>query len=192
MRVAATVGGNGAKEEPVAAVDGEARPSFASLASFDQQQARLGILSEAMGAFAEATGDPARVIDTVARRVAEVIHDYCVVLLVSDDGLRVEPAAVFDPDPGTCRRLREALSEPLLLERHASVREVLELDPATTGEPVARGEHHVHVVVEKRCEDDAGGRGTARPRRLDAERLGHPGGRLSARRHDHVHSDGPG
>ena len=120
MRVAATVGGNGARAEPVAAVDADAAPSSG------RQQARLGILSEAMRAFAEATEDPSRVIDTVARRVAEVIRDYCVVLLASDDGLRVEPAAAFDPDPDTCRRLREALSEPLLLERHALVREVFE------------------------------------------------------------------
>jgi PAS domain S-box-containing protein len=119
MRAAATVGGNGAKAEPLAAADGDAGPSS------ERHQARLAVLSEAMRAFAEATEDPARVIDTVARRVAEVIRDYCVVLLASDDGLRVEPAAVFDPDPDTCHRLREALSEPLVLERHALVREVL-------------------------------------------------------------------
>jgi PAS domain S-box-containing protein len=135
MRAALTVGGNGAKAEPVAAVDGDAGPSpassanfagCASSANFDRQQARLGVLSEAMRTFSEATEDPARVIDTVARRVAEIIRDYCVVLLVSEDGLRVEPAAAFDPDPDTCRRLREALCEPLVLERHALVREVLE------------------------------------------------------------------
>jgi PAS domain S-box-containing protein len=106
-------------------LDGDAGPSLASFANFDEQQARLGVLSEAMRVFAEGTEDTSRVIDTVARRVAEIIRDYCVVLLVSDDGLRVEPAAAFDPDPDTCRRLREALSEPLLLERHANVREVL-------------------------------------------------------------------
>jgi PAS domain S-box-containing protein len=87
---------------------------------------RLAVLSEAMRTFARATADEPRVIETVARRVAEVVRDSCVVLLTADDGLHVEPAAVFDPDPETRGHLREALSEPLRLERHALVRGVLE------------------------------------------------------------------
>ena len=91
---------------------------------------RLRVLSEAMHAFGEATTDSQRLLDTVARRVAEVVKDYCVVLLLSDDGLALRPAAVFDPDPEALRQIRDVFSEPFLLEAHPVGRRVHE-----TGEP---------------------------------------------------------
>jgi PAS domain S-box-containing protein len=91
---------------------------------------RLRILSEAMGSFAEATADPQRLLDTVARRVAEVVKDYCIVQLLSDDGKALTPAAVFDPDPEALRQLNEAFTEPFTLEAHPLSRRVLE-----SGEP---------------------------------------------------------
>ena len=60
---------------------------------------RLSVLSDSMAAFAEATVDSQRLLDTVARRVAEVVKDYCIGLLLSDDGRTLIPAAIFDPDP---------------------------------------------------------------------------------------------
>lgn len=91
---------------------------------------RLRILSEAMGSFAEATTDPQRLLDTVARRVAEAVKDYCIVQLLSDDGKALTPAAAFDPDPEALRQLNAALTEPFVLEAHPVSRRVLE-----TGEP---------------------------------------------------------
>jgi len=91
---------------------------------------RLRVLSEAMHAFGEATTDSQRLLDTVARQVAEVVKDFCVVLLLSDDGLALVPAAVFDPDPGAVRQIREVFSEPFLFEAHPVGRRVHE-----TGEP---------------------------------------------------------
>ena len=89
------------------------------------------MLSEAMQAFAEATTDPQRLLDTVARRVAGVVKDYCLVQLLSDDGKTLLPAALFDPDPDALRQVRDAFLEPFLLETHPVSRRVLE-----TGEPL--------------------------------------------------------
>jgi PAS domain S-box-containing protein len=91
---------------------------------------RLRVLSEAMRAFADATGDPQRLLDAVAQRVAEVVKDFCLVLLVSADGRALTPAAAFDPDPDALRELRDAFSAPVLLEEHPVARRVHE-----SGEP---------------------------------------------------------
>jgi PAS domain S-box-containing protein len=91
---------------------------------------RLSVLSEVMRAFAEATTDPQRLLDTVAQRLAEVIKDFCIVTLLSDDGLTLTPASMFDPDPEVRRQVREAFCEPFLLETHPVTRRVLE-----SGEP---------------------------------------------------------
>jgi len=91
---------------------------------------RLYVLSDAMRAFAEATTDSQHLFDTVARRVAVVIKDYCIVLLLSDDGRMLTPVAVFDPDPEALRRVRDTLLEPYLLDTHPVTRRVLE-----SGEP---------------------------------------------------------
>ncbi len=87
---------------------------------------RLRVLSEAMLAFAEATDDPQRLLDTVARRVAEVVTDLCVVLLASDDGRALRLAAAFDRDPETLRELRDVFSAPFLLADHPVGRRVHE------------------------------------------------------------------
>lgn len=91
---------------------------------------RLSILSQAMLAFAEATTDPQGLLDTVARRVGEVIEGLCFVLTLSEDGKTLLPAAVFDRDPQVLRLAHEAFLEPLLLETAPGPRRVIE-----TGEP---------------------------------------------------------
>jgi GAF domain-containing protein len=92
---------------------------------------RLRIISETTRSFAEVATDPQRLFDTVARRVAETIGGYCVILLVSDDGLELIPAAIFDPDPVALALAREALAEPLILAAQPIARGVLE-----TGQPL--------------------------------------------------------
>jgi PAS domain S-box-containing protein len=91
---------------------------------------RLQILSESMRAFTEATEDSQRLLDTVAKRVAEVVKDYCLVMLLSDDGRTLTPVAAYDPDPEALRQVRDAFLEPFLLEAHPVPRRVIE-----TGEP---------------------------------------------------------
>jgi PAS domain S-box-containing protein len=83
-----------------------------------------------MRAFTEATEDSQRLLDTVAKRVAEVVKDYCLVMLLSDDGRTLTPVAAYDPDPEALRQVRDAFLEPFLLEAHPVPRRVIE-----TGEP---------------------------------------------------------
>jgi PAS domain S-box-containing protein len=87
---------------------------------------RLRVLSGAVSAFAEATTDVQRLLDTVAIRVAEVIKDLCVVLLLDDDGTSLMPAAMFDSDPRVLGEAREAFSEPLVIATHLFSRGVIE------------------------------------------------------------------
>ena len=90
----------------------------------------LRVLSEAMRAFAEATTDMDRLLEAVARGVAEVVKDYCIVTLLSDDGQTVKPVAMFDPDPEALRQVNDTFSEPVNLATHPVSRRVLE-----SGEP---------------------------------------------------------
>jgi PAS domain S-box-containing protein len=83
-----------------------------------------------MAAFAEATTDSQRLVDTIATRVGEVIKDLCIVLLVSDDGTELAPEAMFDSDSRVLAQAREAFSEPLVIRTHLFSRGVIE-----TGEP---------------------------------------------------------
>ncbi len=87
-------------------------------------------LTEAALAFAEATTEPQRLVDTVARRVAEALKDFCVVLLLSADGKAMIPAAVFDPEPAAVLQINDALFEAFLLDAHPVTRRILE-----SGEP---------------------------------------------------------
>ena len=84
-----------------------------------------------MRVFAEATEDSQRLLDTVARRVAEVVKDYCIVLLLSDDGRTLTPVAAYDPDPDALRQVRDVFLEPFLLETH-TVR-VIDMHEVLTG-----------------------------------------------------------
>ncbi len=106
------------------------RPSEGDTEKCRRLAERLRVLSEAMRTFAEATTDWQYLLDTVARRVAEVIKDYCVVTLLSEDGQMLAPVSVFDPDPEALRRMRDVLLEPLVLGPHPVTRRVLE-----SGEP---------------------------------------------------------
>jgi signal transduction histidine kinase len=79
--------------------------------------ARLRILSDAMRAFAVSTGDPEGLLQTVARHTAEALGGYCGFALVSSDGRWMQPVAVFDPDPETCRVISEiAVHAPVSLD----------------------------------------------------------------------------
>jgi PAS domain S-box-containing protein len=90
---------------------------------------RLQIVSETARAFAEATTDPQRLLETVAHRVADALGDYCAVLMISADGTQLIPSALFVPDPAAMRQAEDALSEPLELARHPAARGVLDGEP---------------------------------------------------------------
>ena len=60
---------------------------------------RLHGLSDTMRAFAEATIDYQRLLDTVAERMARLVGNGCVIALLSDDESSLLPGAVFFDDP---------------------------------------------------------------------------------------------
>ncbi len=91
---------------------------------------RLRILAEAAREFAGATQDPELLLSTVARRLAEVVKDLCIVRLVSDDGRELLPLAIHASDEDAERRTREMFFEPLPLDGPSISRRVHE-----TGEP---------------------------------------------------------
>lgn len=71
----------------------------------------MRVLSSAIAAVAEATTDSQRLLDTLVQQAAEVIHDTCIVLLKTPDGLTA--GAVYDPDPELCAELRALYEKPL-------------------------------------------------------------------------------
>ncbi|HEY0464335.1 MAG TPA: GAF domain-containing protein, partial [Polyangiaceae bacterium] len=60
---------------------------------------RLRGLSDTMRAFAEATIDYQRLLQTVAERMARLVGHGCVIVLLSEDQKWLNPAAVFFEDP---------------------------------------------------------------------------------------------
>jgi PAS domain S-box-containing protein len=69
--------------------------------------------------------DLQRLLDTIASRVATVIGDSCSILLVSEDGTRLDPVALADNDPAALALSRATLLVPLALEEHPVPRAVL-------------------------------------------------------------------
>jgi PAS domain S-box-containing protein len=90
----------------------------------------LRLLSEAVRAFTNATANEQALLEAIARRVAEGVKACCAVLLLSEDGKTLSPAAVFDSDPRALRQLRDALLEPLPIDTQPLARQILE-----SGEP---------------------------------------------------------
>jgi len=96
----------------------------------ERSDQRVDILADAARAFADDTQDPERLVDTVARRLAEVVRDQCVVRLVSEDGSELLPVAVRGVDEVAEGYLREMYREPLRLADYPAAQRVHE-----TGEP---------------------------------------------------------
>jgi signal transduction histidine kinase len=97
---------------------------------------RLRTLSGALRAFAEATTDYERLLEVVARTLAEVVKDGCVVRLLSEGGW-LSPVAVELPvgrrvqDPEMVARLHAHIAAPHNVSEQGAARKVIE-----TGEPL--------------------------------------------------------
>ncbi len=90
----------------------------ADVASLNHRlEERLRVLSGALRAFAEATTDYERLLNVVARTVAEAVADGCIVRLLSDDGW-LSPVAFHLPlesrvlDVDAAARVRAAIARP--------------------------------------------------------------------------------
>ncbi len=105
-----------------------------SVADVDDLERRLNGLSRALHAFAEAAPDYEQLLDIVARTLADVVKDGCVVRLLHAETL--SPVAVHLPtthvrDEAIVAQLREHIWAPHLLDEHPAAKRVLE-----TGEPL--------------------------------------------------------
>jgi PAS domain S-box-containing protein len=85
----------------------------------------LRLLTDALNAFAEATIDYPRLLETVTRNIAEAIGDACLMLLRSDDERTLEPVAVYDQDPEIARGLRAIFDGRLTLDQPTMARDVM-------------------------------------------------------------------
>lgn len=93
----------------------------------DRADTRLRVLTDAMRRFAEATTDLGHLLDAVARNVAEVLEDSCVVLVLADDGRSLVARAAHAIDPDALERVHRVLdAEPFWLESHPAARQVME------------------------------------------------------------------
>jgi PAS domain S-box-containing protein len=102
---------------------------------------RLRILADAAHDFSSATREPERLLGTVARRLAEVVGEQCVVRLISDNGRELVAMAVHGVDEEAERLLREIYWDPVPLAEHPISRRVHE-----TGEPFVAVEFDLEAV----------------------------------------------
>ncbi len=77
----------------------------------------MRLLSHAIGAFSEATPDLHRLLHTVAKNVAEVVGDSCIVFL-REDADDLAAAAIYDGDPDVVAQLSQLFTGRLGPEGH--------------------------------------------------------------------------
>ena len=88
-------------------------------------EARFRALSSAIQAFAEATQDWDRLVDTVARTLAIEIRDSCTVFELTENGQRLEPLAMHTPDAEAATHVAAVLATPFVVDEHAVMKHVL-------------------------------------------------------------------
>jgi len=108
----------------------------AALSAMPAVDRRLQVLSETSRAFAEVVTDYQRLLDTVARSLAEAVGDSCTVRLIAPAGDVVELAAIHHPDPAI---------EVLLRDHVGSLRQ--RVDDGLTGRVIATGQPMMVPIV---------------------------------------------
>jgi two-component system, cell cycle sensor histidine kinase and response regulator CckA len=102
------------------------------LQRLERTEARLRVLSDVTRSFAEATSDYARLLQSVATSLADVVKDSCVVFLLSPDQASVAPATMHAVSPEVLADMHATFDgRPLLLSEQAALRQVL-----ATGQPL--------------------------------------------------------
>jgi signal transduction histidine kinase len=97
---------------------------------------RLRVLSEAQRAFAEATVDYGRLLEVVARRLAEVVEDGCVVRLLAHDGWLLAPVAAHLPledrglEPDELAQIQAHIRAPHNIAEQSAAKRVIETGEA--------------------------------------------------------------
>ncbi len=96
-----------------------------SLSEIRRFRDRLRVTSEATRAFAEATTDYERLLDSIARILSQVIKDSCAVFLVSEDAASLRLVSLHAGDAAADEQIRRTLRTSLLLAEHPALEEVL-------------------------------------------------------------------
>ena len=78
-----------------------------------------------MRAFAEATPDHPRLLETVAQSLARVLGDTCSLRVTSEDGEWLEPVAIEARDPAVARQIREYPNAALRLDAQPMMQDLL-------------------------------------------------------------------
>ncbi len=76
----------------------------------DRTDDKVLVLSETFRAFAEVTTDFSALVETIARKLTEMIGDACVVALANEDGTWLEPSGAYAHDAAARTALADALN----------------------------------------------------------------------------------
>jgi transcriptional regulator with GAF, ATPase, and Fis domain len=106
-----------------------------------QLRERVRIISEVTRRFAEATTDYERLLESVARSLAETIKDSCVVFLVDEGQEALTPGSMHAVVPQALELVRQSFaSRKLQLEQHPELRHVLSSGQSILMPPQASAE----------------------------------------------------
>jgi two-component system, cell cycle sensor histidine kinase and response regulator CckA len=118
---------------------------------------RLRVASEATRAFAEATTDYERLLDSVARILSEVIRDSCAVFLLAEDAQSLRLMSLHAGDAVADEQIRGTLQTSLLLSEHPALSEVLQTGAALLVARLAPGTPRSDTTEEQvRMQDKLG------------------------------------
>ena len=78
---------------------------------------RLASIAEAAGAFSEAVPDIEALLGIVVEHIARTTGDFCAVVLLSPDGLRIQPVAVYHPNPEVMEDVSHFLGVAMELDK---------------------------------------------------------------------------
>jgi signal transduction histidine kinase len=108
-----------------------------------RQASRLATLAEASRVFAGGL-DYHATLDTVTRRLSDLIGDSALIRMISDDGLWLVPVASYHPDPA-----RAALRQRTMQESPQRVGEGITARVLRTGEPLRVAQLTAEVIHEQ-------------------------------------------
>jgi PAS domain S-box-containing protein len=87
---------------------------------------RLAAIAEASDAFNEAVPDIEALLSIVAEQISRTTGDFCSVVLLSPDGLRIEPVAAYHPDPRVLQDASVMLGVPIAIDAAGPWKTVLQ------------------------------------------------------------------
>jgi len=87
---------------------------------------RLAAIAEAAGAFSDAVPHIDALLGLVAEHIARATGDLCGVVLLSPDGLTIEPVAAYHPNPEVAEDASQMLGVKIQLESAGPWKKVIQ------------------------------------------------------------------